>query len=119
MITVRQAWPLALGIAAVAAPIITRRGAADARHTRAAAAAPPAPMRVGPGVIQGVVAGLDPSRATPRADGRYVVDVPGGQRAVLTLEPAWQRATQALLARHAMPVASVVLLDSASGRVLV
>lgn len=119
MITVRQAWPLALGIAAVAAPIITRRGSADARHTRAAASAPAAPAQVGPAVIQGVVAGLDPSRATPRADGRYVVDVPGGQRAVLTLEPAWQRATQALLARHAMPVASVVLLDSATGRVLV
>jgi len=119
MITVRQAWPLALGIAAVAAPIITRRGSANARHTSTATTAPASPVRVGPAVIQGVVAGLDPSRATPRADGRYVVDVPGGQRAVLTLEPAWQRATQALLARHAMPVASVVVLDSTSGRVLV
>lgn len=120
MITLRHGWSLALGVVAVSAPIVARRGSADARQPRAAtsSAAPLAP-RVGPAAVNGPLAGFDPSRASPRADGRYIADLPGGQRALLTLEPAWQRATAALLARHAMPVASVVVLDSTDGRVLV
>lgn len=120
MITVRQGWAFALGVAAITAPIVTRRGSADARRPQGAVSAHVrAPSRVGPAAIHGAVQGLDPSRAHPRADGRYVVDLPEGQQALLTLEPAWQRATQALLTRHAIPVASVVVLDSETARVLV
>jgi peptidoglycan glycosyltransferase len=75
--------------------------------------------RAAPDAITTVVEGLDPSRARLERGGEYVVDLPDGRRAALTLEPAWQRATTALLERHALPLASVVVLDTATGRVLV
>lgn len=124
MISSRRWWTLPLGVVAVALPVAAMRGSADARFargvagvTQSAADAGAAPR--GPTVISSPLPGFDPSRARPGTDGRYVADLPAGQRATLTLEPAWQRATTALLARHALPIASVVVLDAATARVLV
>lgn len=122
MISSRRWWTPALGVVAVVAPLALR-GSADARFSRRAPAASQgaadAGASRGPTVIAAPVPGFDPSRARPGPDGRYVADLPGGQRATLTLEPAWQRATAALLARHALPLASVVVMDAATARVLV
>lgn len=109
------------GVSLVAA----QRGAVAQRRATGhgtAREAPPAqaarrPAR--PTTITAPWPGFVPARARRGPDGRLVADLPGGARATLTLEPAWQRATQALLARHAMPAASVVVLDTATGRVLV
>lgn len=70
--------------------------------------------------IHGVIPGFEPR--VMRLDAvsrRFVSPLPGGGRAVLTVEPTWQRAAQALLARHQLPRASVVVLDTETGRVLV
>lgn len=72
----------------------------------------------GPVVIDAPIAGLDPAAARLQR-GRYVVSMSDGRQATLTLEPNWQRATMNLLAQHALPFASVVVLDSATARVLV
>lgn len=115
-----------LGVVATALPVVavTHRGAPRRRDgLLAASAAPPgAPSgarRTGSPEVQGVVPGFVPAAARPGPDGRYVATLPDGRAARLTLEPAWQRATAALLARHAMPQASVVVLDTDTGRVLV
>lgn len=69
-------------------------------------------------MITSPVEGFDPSQA--RRDGnRYVVDLPGGRRAELTLEPNWQRAVHTLLVHHQIPRASVVVMDTDTGRVRV
>lgn len=120
MFSLRQGWAFALGVAAITAPIVARRGSADARRPRVAAAAMVAPRSpAGPAAIHAPIEGFDPRGAAVGAGGRYVASLPGGGQAVLTLDPAWQRATVALLERHALPVASVVVLDSDTARVLV
>ena len=115
-----------LGVVGAAVPLIALRHNADAQRSQdrpspavTADAGTHARPRGAPTAITAVVEGLDPSRARPERGGDYVLDLPGGRRATLTLEPAWQRATAALLERHAMPMASVVVLDTVSGRVLV
>ncbi len=80
---------------------------------------PAAPRPAEPTLIAGVVAGFNPAAARLGTDGRYAVTMPDGRRAQLTLEPAWQRATVNLLARHQLPQASVVVMDTDTGRVLV
>lgn len=117
-----------LGVVGAAVPFVALRENAVAQRTRdregpastadGGASAHNRP-RGAPAAITAVVEGLDPSRARPDRGGDYVVDLPGGRRATLTLEPAWQRATAALLERHALPMASVVVLDTVTGRVLV
>jgi peptidoglycan glycosyltransferase len=71
-----------------------------------------------PSVIDGAIAGFDPSRARRLAD-RYVSELPANRRAVLTLEPTWQRAVSTLVAQHGIPRASVVVMDTETGRVRV
>jgi cell division protein FtsI/penicillin-binding protein 2 len=107
---------VALGQNAVAQRARERGATVSAVDAGAPASGRP---RGAPVAITAVVAGLDPSRARPERGGDYAVDLPDGRRATLTLEPAWQRATAALLERHALPMASVVVLDTATGRVLV
>ncbi|MDP3274097.1 MAG: penicillin-binding transpeptidase domain-containing protein [Deltaproteobacteria bacterium] len=91
------------------------RLAQEAARTGATASATPAPRVTS---IERPVAGFDPSHARRLGD-RYVSELPGDRRAVLTLEPAWQRGVSALLAAHQLPRASVVVLDSDTGRVRV
>ena len=50
-------------------------------------------------------------------DGRYVVPLDGGRRAVLTLDPAVQRAAEAALARAKAPQGAIVVM-AVDGRVL-
>jgi cell division protein FtsI/penicillin-binding protein 2 len=120
MITGRQWWAFGLGVAALTAPLVARRGAADARRDgNGRSVLADAGVAEGPAVIATPVPGFDPQRARLGPGGRFVAELPGGRRATLTLEPTWQRATQALLARYALPVASVVVLDAATARVLV
>ncbi|MBI5518175.1 MAG: penicillin-binding protein [Deltaproteobacteria bacterium] len=69
-------------------------------------------------VIHAPIAGLDLGRMRLAA-GHFVADLPGGSRATLTLDATWQRATVALLERHQLPEAAVVVLDTDTGRVLV
>jgi len=71
-----------------------------------------------PTTIDGVVAGFDPSRIRRERD-RYTSDLPGGRKATLTLDPAWQRAVSALVTGHQIPRSSVVVLDTDTGRVRV
>ena len=118
-----------LGVVGAVVPFVALRHNAVAQRARTRET--PAPMADGgvaahgrlrgaPASITAAVEGLDPSRARlDRGGGDYVVDLPGARRATLTLEPAWQRATAALLERHQLPMASVVVLDTATGRVLV
>lgn len=115
-----------LGVAGAAVPFIAMRHNAVAQRARerstpaaVADAGAPARPRAAPAAITATVAGLDPSRARLERGGEYGVDLADGRHATLTLEPAWQRATVALLERHALPLASVVVLDTATGRVLV
>lgn len=114
-----------LGVVGAAVPFVVLRHSASAQRavgpSRAADAGVAANGRPRgtPAPITSVVAGLDPSRAHAERGGEYTVDLPDGRRAALTVEPAWQRATAALLERHALPMASVVVLDTATGRVLV
>jgi len=89
---------------------------AQALSQRPAVVAPPA----APQPIVGPVEGLEPRRMRFHAGlGHFVSGLPQGRRAVLTLEPAWQRGTVALMARHEIPRASVVVLDTDTGRVRV
>lgn len=116
-----------LGVVGASVPFVALRHNADAQRTQDRdASSEVADGGVGrgrprgaPTPITAVVEGLDPSRARRERGGDYGVDLPGGRHATLTLEPAWQRATTALLQRYALPMASVVLLDTATGRVLV
>lgn len=112
-----------LGVVATALPVvaITRRGAPQPRGALAATGGTERSRGRGASSpeVQGIVPGFVPTAAHPGPGGRYVTSLPNGRSAWLTLEPSWQRATTALLARHAMPRASVVLLDTDSGRVLV
>ncbi|MBL8685211.1 MAG: penicillin-binding protein [Myxococcales bacterium] len=71
-----------------------------------------------PTTIDGVVQGFDPSQARRDRD-RYTTDLSGGRKAVLTLDPNWQRAVSALVAAHQIPRSSVVVLDTDTGRVRV
>jgi cell division protein FtsI/penicillin-binding protein 2 len=97
----------------VVAPHATGGGPATPRDaSRAGAPAPATP----PPPIVAAVDGFDPSQAR-RENGRYVVDLPGGRRAALTVEPNWQRAVTQLLDRHELPRAAVVVLDTDTGRV--
>lgn len=96
----------------VPAVALAQTQARTAPDAGAAAAAP----RVT--TIDGVVQGFNP--LSIRRDGAQIVsELPGGRRAVLTLEPAWQRSVNALLAAHQLPRAAVVVLDSETGRVRV
>jgi cell division protein FtsI/penicillin-binding protein 2 len=115
-----------MGMVGVALPVVavTHRGAPRRRDGLLVASARPpglgrAAGRAGSPEIRGVVPGFNPAAARLGADGRYHAPLADGRSALLTLDPAWQRATVNLLARHAMPQASVVVLDTATGRVLV
>ncbi len=126
-----------MGVAAALGPVIALRRRADAQRRNVVAEATPgatvtpraaltagrraevAPRPRAPVAITGPWEGFNPVAAVPGPDGRYTVDLPGGLRGTLTLEPAWQRATVGLLAHHEIPMASVVLLDTVTGRVLV
>ncbi len=78
------------------------------------------PEGASPRPIAAPVEGFEPGRMRFQAGlGRFVTGLPAGRRAVLTVEPAWQRGTVALMARHQIPRAGVVVLDTATGRVLV
>lgn len=117
-----------LGVVGAAVPFVALRHNAVAQRGRErtvpvvmadGGVAAPARPRGAPASITAVVVGLDPSRARRERGGDYVVDLSEGRRATLTVEPAWQHATAALLDRHALPMASVVVLDTLTGRVLV
>jgi penicillin-binding protein A len=122
-------WVLCLGLIGAAVPLaaVGRRTGYGAHGSLLAASVNPATAgdRHGqhvpgePPSIASPVQGFNPSSARLGADGRYSVVLPDGRRAQLTLEPAWQRATMNLLARHALPQASVVVLDTQTSRVLV
>lgn len=73
-----------------------------------AATAPPSP----------ILAGLDPTKKTI-ADG--VASVSFGEQKVahLTIDPALQKTAEAIMAAHHIPEASVVLMDTATGKILV
>ncbi len=124
---VDRARALALvGVVGAAVPFVALRHSASAQRANIPAGSARAAdggvarPRGAPTAITAVVPGLDPSHARlDRGSNGYVVDLPDGRRASLTLEPAWQRATAALLERHVLPMASVVVLDTATGRVLV
>lgn len=125
---------LALLLGALASPptlLLVRQSAVAQRHRRAEDAAPPGGQVAGarpsgghgtsrppavPPTIRATVEGLDPSRAR-RERGRYVAELPDGRRAVLTLDPTWQRAIARLIEGHQIPRASVVVLDTDTGRV--
>jgi cell division protein FtsI/penicillin-binding protein 2 len=112
---------------AVPGVLLARRVADAQRRLPAAALAQTAARTASDGgaqaaprvtTIDGVVQGFDPTSL--RRDGAQVVsDLPGGRRAVLTLEPTWQRAVSALVAGHQIPRASVLVLDTDTGRVRV
>ena len=134
---------VALALCALSTPpsVLLVRRAADAQRRRPGAAAaagranpaarsPAASARL-PTVLRGAQAtasaapalraafdGLDPSRAR-RDGGRYVVDLPAGRHATLTLEPNWQRQISLIVERHQIPRSSIVILDSDTGRVRV
>jgi cell division protein FtsI/penicillin-binding protein 2 len=69
-------------------------------------------------LIDGVLAGLDPSHMRREGE-RYVSELPANRRAVLTVDPAWQRAVSQLVTERHIPRASVVVLDTDTGRVRV
>lgn len=117
---------VALGVVGAALPMVALGRRVDAHHgTLLAASVTPgaggAPVAhpAEPPLVANAVAGFNPAAARLGVDGRYAVQLADGRRAQLTLEPALQRATVNLLARHALPQASVVVLDTATGRVLV
>jgi cell division protein FtsI/penicillin-binding protein 2 len=123
--------PLAIAVlCAAAAVLLVRRRAADAQRRRISPAAPtaahstPAPEPVAavvarivhPFPIENAVDGFDPSRARRDHD-HYVVDLPRDRRAVLTLDPEWQRGITDLVASYGLPRAAVVVMDTDTGRV--
>jgi cell division protein FtsI/penicillin-binding protein 2 len=73
--------------------------------------APPPPATARP------VAGLDLTRVT--ADGAQLVAPTGSGTAHLTLDPSLQQAASELMASYHLPGASAVLMDAATGRLLV
>lgn len=87
----------------------TTNNSANAANAAAAANAP---------LIDGLVAGFDPSRLRREGD-RYISELPGNRKAVLTLDPTWQRSVTQLVTGHHIPRASVVVLDTDTGRVRV
>jgi cell division protein FtsI/penicillin-binding protein 2 len=68
--------------------------------------------------IDGAIDGFDPTRMQ-RDHAHYVVDLADHRRAVLTVEPTWQRSVQSLVDSYQIPRASVVVLDTETGRVRV
>lgn len=119
-------WAMALGALCVASGggLICRVAGAQRSKTSVARSALTAEARSkatktsGPVVIDAPIEGVDPARAWRDSQG-YMVDLSQGRRAVLTVEPGWQRATAALLVRYEIPRASVVVLDTDTGRVQV
>ena len=71
----------------------------------------------GPAPIPAALAGLD--LAKMRADGDALVAPADAGTARLTLDPDFQRAALGLMAAHHVPEAAAVLVDVATGRVLV
>lgn len=120
---------LSVGVAAMGVPWAWTRYAASAARMPAAASArmvnrAPAqgasPAAVTVREIRAAVPGFEPHRMRyDPTSRRFVSTLRDGTRATLTLEPSWQRATQSLMARYQMPRASVVVLDTDTGRVLV
>ena len=117
---------VALGIVGAAIPMVAlgrrndARRRADILHASVTMAQTSLAVRPPePTVIAGVVAGFNPAASRLGPDGRYGVQLADGRRATLTLDPAWQRGTVNLLARSGIPMASGVVLDSVTGRVLV
>lgn len=118
---------VALGVVGAALPVVALGGRMDVAPSTnlltasvtAGAGRTPVARPAEPPLVANAVQGFNPAAARLGADGRYAVQLPEGRRAVLTLDPTLQRATVNLLARHALPQASVVVLDTATGRVLV
>lgn len=110
--------PLALVVAA--AGLVARRArqataedpAALAMKARTPAAAPPAPPPVS-------LASLDTTKLSFTQEGAAIVPLDGKKVARLTVDPALQRVTTAVMKMHHIPEASVVLMDVETGNVLV
>lgn len=81
---------------------------AKATPVPAAAIAPPA----------SALAGLDLTKIR-LADAVATAPLPGNKTARLTIDPALQRTTHAVMAMHHIPEAAVVLMEVATGKVLV
>lgn len=64
-----------------------------------------------------VLEGFDPANRELE-EGRLVVGMPGGRRALMTLEPGLQDHVEGILRRYEVPYASVVALEPSTGRVL-
>ena len=94
--------------------VVNDAARSNGTHGSAAAGASTRPRAT---VIDRVLEGLDPSQMQ-RDHGHFVVDMPDHRRAVLTVEPAWQSAIRALVDTYQIPRASVVVLDTDTGRVL-
>src|SRR4051812_6119849 len=109
------------GATASAAPLMLCKRVADAQRRPAAThpstteparaptpgERPPSATPAAP-VVSATIEGLDPTAAR-RDGGHYVVDLPNGARATLSLEPALQESVVALLRHHAVPYAAVVV----------
>lgn len=116
---------LTMGLVGATVPWVWTRYASAGRALPTAAAQmraqrPVVPVAGTPTPITAPVPGFEPRRMRFDAvRGQFVSTLPEGQRAVLTLEPAWQRGAVALMARHQIPRASVVVLETDTGRVRV
>lgn len=82
-----------------------------------AEAAAPVPRRATRDARTVALTGLDPRHHTLEGD-VLVSELSGGDRAVLTLDPALQNHLSAMLERYEVPYASVVAIEPTSGRVL-
>lgn len=61
--------------------------------------------------------GFDPANRELEGD-RFVAGMPGGRRAVMTLEPGLQDHVEGIFRRYEVPYGSVVAMDPSTGRVL-
>lgn len=109
-------------------------GAALAALVSSAGADAETPLILKEALVSKVALELEPAEATPLASPRalegfdpqnreregdlYVAGMPGGRRAVLTLDPGLQERVEGILRRYEVPFGSVVALEPTSGRVL-
>jgi cell division protein FtsI/penicillin-binding protein 2 len=103
--------------AAVDAPSLLHAEPAPSAVAEADDAHPEVFGHGGPAPIPAALAGLD--LAKMRADGDGLVAPADAGTARLTLDPDFQRAALGLMAAHHVPEAAAVLVDVATGRVLV
>lgn len=112
---------IALAIAGALAGGPPRRGSADGPEAGSSAEArgprpgapDPAPRPARPRSLRA----LDPL-GHRLEDGALVSDLPGGETAILSLEPALQRAIEAIFERYEVPWGALVAIEPATGRVL-